>query len=97
MPDFNHIKEICSSNSALTADVVDKFLLYYAAQENKTDKEFEKRLKRFNHVLSKFPTEFVGLIKAQYIAHRVFRQCGRHRGVSWWLWVCLFMQDKTAM
>ena len=76
MPDFNHIKEICSSNSALTADVVDKFLLYYAAQENKTDKEFEKRLKRFNHVLSKFPTEFVGLIKAQYIAHRVFRQEG---------------------
>lgn len=75
-PDLEQLKACCLHNSQLSASVIDAFLIYYAAEQDKTDREFDGRLKRYKHVLGEFPATYPGMIKSQYIAHRIFRKGG---------------------
>lgn len=76
MPDYNHLRELCQKGSKVSAAVIDEFILYYAAKRDKLDQEFETRISRFRHAERGMPSNWTGLIKAQYIGHRIFKQHG---------------------
>ena len=76
MIDFKKIKLICEENSKISSKVVDEFLIYYAAGRNNLEQEMNKRFAAYKHIISKFPNELTNRLKAQYIAHKIFRQDG---------------------
>jgi hypothetical protein len=63
-------------NSSLSAIVVDKFLMYYAARQEGLEREMDEGLARFREVTKGFQASWVNLLKAQYIGHRIFKKDG---------------------
>jgi hypothetical protein len=43
MPDYNQLRDLCQQESHISGAVLDKFLLYYAAVQDKIDQQFEAR------------------------------------------------------
>ena len=76
MMDFKKIKLICEENSNISSKVIDEFLIYYAAGRNNLEQEMNQRFAVYKHIAGKFPNELTNRLKAQYIAHKVFRQDG---------------------
>jgi len=76
MPDFNHLRKLCQHATEISAEVLDEFLIYYAAGKDKLDQEFESRLSRFKHAIRVMPASWVRLLKSQYIGHRIFKEGG---------------------
>ncbi len=76
MPDYGHHLEICRRNSEFSRTVIDEFIIYYAAQRDKLDLEFDNRINSFRHATQEIPPSFTRMLKSQYIAHRVFKQGG---------------------
>jgi hypothetical protein len=76
MTDFSHLLAVCKKNSSLSAIVVDKFLMYYAARQEGLEREMDERLARFREVTKGFQASWVNLLKAQYIGHRIFKKDG---------------------
>jgi hypothetical protein len=76
MTDFNHLRSICEKNSRISSAVIDGFLIYYAAAQDKLDKEADKLLLRYRHITKKMPKSWVNTLKSQYIAHRIFKKDG---------------------
>lgn len=76
MTDFKHLENICQKNSEISRSLVDEFLIYYAAQRDRLDKEMDQRLARYRHITQKFQQSWVNMLKAQYITHRIFKAEG---------------------
>jgi hypothetical protein len=76
MPDYNQLRDLCQNVSKISNAAIDEFLLYYAAKRDKVDKEFETRISRFRDTKREMPSNWKGLIKAQYIGQRIFREGG---------------------
>jgi len=76
MPDYNQLHDLCQNDSNISKAVIDEFLLYYAAKRDKLDQEFETRISRFRDIVREMPSNWKGLIKAQYIGHRIFKEDG---------------------
>ncbi|WP_162341836.1 hypothetical protein [Cyclobacterium salsum] len=70
------IKAACQSNSDFTSEILDDFLLHYAADKDKLGKEVDQRLRTYRHVIQGMDKAWVNLIKSQYIMHRVFKKGG---------------------
>ncbi len=76
MPDYSQLREQCNKVSRISTAVIDDFIVYYAAKRDKLDQEFESRISRFRHAGKGMPSNWSGLIEAQYIGHRIFKQQG---------------------
>ena len=76
MLDYNQLRDSCQNDSKISEAVIDKFLLYYAAQRDKVDREFETKISRFRDIEREMPSNWKGLIKAQFIVHRIFKEGG---------------------
>ncbi len=76
MTDFKNLKAICRKNSEMSRSLVDEFLVYYAARNEKLDKEMNERLARYVHITREFQDGWVNMLKMQYIAHRIFKKEG---------------------
>lgn len=76
MTDYKTIRHHCRQKQSLTKTVIDEFLIYYAAAQSKLDREFERRLVPFQHIVSQLPNEWRNMLKSQYIAHRIFKKNG---------------------
>lgn len=76
MIDYKNIEKICRKNTALSAKVIDAFLMYYAAQQNKLEEEVNRELAKYKHITRNNLTSWVNSIRAQYIVHRVFKKDG---------------------
>lgn len=76
MSDFQYITSICEENSRLESNVVDNFLLAYSDFRNRTSFDMDRRLKAFRKVAKTIQEEYVNMFRAQYMAHRIFRQNG---------------------
>ncbi|SFD65387.1 hypothetical protein SAMN05518672_102808 [Chitinophaga sp. CF118] len=75
-PDYNHLLDRCRYVNEISASLIDNFLVYYAARQDKVEREFETRISRFREIEREMPSSWKGLIKSQYIAHRVFKERG---------------------
>jgi hypothetical protein len=76
MEDFLKIKKVCEENTAFTVEVLDKFLLYYAAEKDKLGKEADQRLHVYRHIIQKIGNQWFNMLKSQYIIHRVMKKGG---------------------
>ena len=76
MTDFKDLKAICRENSEMCRSLVEEFLVYYAARNEKLDKEMNERLVRYRHITREFQEGWVNMLKMQYIAHRIFKKDG---------------------
>jgi len=76
MPDFDQLLEICRNNSMISEKVIDQFLIYYAAAQDKVDREFDKRIARYRHIIGDMPPGWKGQVKTQYIARAIFGKNG---------------------
>lgn len=76
MTDFEEIKRICDRKSAMSATVVDEFLLYYAAAKDNLAREFDQRIATYRHITQELDPSWVRRLKSQYIIHRVFKTDG---------------------
>lgn len=76
MPDYKTIQNHCLKIQRLTSTVIDDFLIYYAAQQDKLNREVEKQLSRYSHISKKLPEAWRNMSITQYIGHRVFRREG---------------------
>jgi hypothetical protein len=76
MPDYNHLLDRCSYVNKISTTLIDEFLVYYAVKCDKVDREFETRISRFREIEKEMPSNWKGLIKAQYIGQRIFKEGG---------------------
>lgn len=76
MKDFKTIKLICEENSIISSKVIDEFLLHYAAERNNLEHEMNQKFAGYKHITHKFQKEWINRLKAQYIAHKIFKKDG---------------------
>jgi hypothetical protein len=76
MTDYKKIQLICEENSKISEKVIDEFLLYYAANHNKLEHQMDLRFASYMHVSKKLQKETVNMLKAQYLAHKIFKKDG---------------------
>jgi hypothetical protein len=76
MTDYNSLLAICQNDSRISKEAVDDFLVYYASARDKIDQVFDKKISRFAHVVKEMPSNWKGLIKAQFIGHQIFKAGG---------------------
>ncbi len=76
MKDFKAIRATCEENSRISSTVIDEFLVGYAAGHHSLERKMNQQFAVFKHVTRKFDKEWVGLLKGQYIVHRIFRKDG---------------------
>jgi hypothetical protein len=74
--DYKAIKIACKENDELITNLVDKFLIYYAAAHNKLEVEMERSFDTYNHVALTHNEEWIKRSKAQFLAHRIFKKGG---------------------
>lgn len=76
MTSFDNLRAICQKNRMVSAEVIDNYLIYYAARQNKLDQEMDQLAKPYKHILRKLPEGTDRFFKSQYIAHRIFKKDG---------------------
>jgi len=76
MPDYAQLRSVCKESSALSKAVIDDFLIPYAAQRERLDREMDIRFGQFKKVIRDLQPGWINLFKAQYIGHRIFRKGG---------------------
>ena len=76
MTNFEEIEKHCEENSAFTRNVIDGFLINYAAENERLEPEMAARLKSFKAVVDEIPEQYINFFMAEYIAHRIFRKGG---------------------
>jgi hypothetical protein len=74
--DFKAIRATCEENSRISARVIDEFLIGFAAGYQNLGYKTEQKFAAFRHITRKFDKDWVGLLQAQYIVHRVLRSDG---------------------
>ena len=79
MEDYRAIKTICEENQKISSTVIDEFLLYYAASQNKLEREMNLHFAEYKHVTRDFQKEWINRLKSQYIAHTIFKKDGSIR------------------
>lgn len=76
MPDYKTIRNHSRKIQRLTSTVIDDFLIYYAAQQDRLNRKAEKQLARYRHIKKHLPEAWFNMTLTQYIAHRIFREGG---------------------
>ncbi|MBN1132123.1 MAG: hypothetical protein JXR52_08710 [Bacteroidales bacterium] len=78
---YRAIIDVCSENSRISKRVIDDFLIYYAANLNNLEKQMSREFDAFRHASGEIGEERVNRLKAQYLAHRIFREEGLIRNL----------------
>lgn len=76
MESFEAIAKHCNKHSRLEKSVIDDFLIYYAARQDRLERKMDQKLKRYRHVAKQIPVQYVNILKSEYIAAQVFRKNG---------------------
>src|SRR3546814_17567666 len=76
MTDYKAIQDHCRKTTEGGLSILDDFLIYYAADREKLDREMDNRLAPYRHITRNFDPSWVNYFKAQYIAHQLFKKGG---------------------
>lgn len=76
MSDYEAIVRKIEGQKADRAEGLDDFLIHWVADRENLNREIDKQFKKFRHAWKQLPEEWVNRLKAQYIAHRIFREGG---------------------
>lgn len=78
---YSDLKKHCEIHSLLSKDVIDNFLMHYAAQKEKLEPVMDAALKKYRHVANEFEPSHVNMMKAEFIVHHVFKKGGAIRKI----------------
>lgn len=81
MKDFEAIRKTCEANSSIAKTVIDEFILYYAATQYRLDRTMTEAFSAYRHLTTEFENELTNRLKAQYIAHNIFKSGGLIRKI----------------
>lgn len=74
---FSEIRKACDQYKRVTGPLLDEFLVYYAADRDNLDREFDIRMASYKHLIETDQhLPWVRMLKSQYIIHRVFKSGG---------------------
>ena len=76
MKDFETIRKACETSSSISKTVIDEFLIYYAAVKYNLDRSMTEAFSAYRHITVEFEKEWVNRLKAQYLAHQIFKAGG---------------------
>ncbi len=76
MKNYDTLKKHCEKNSRFTANLVDEFLIDYAAGHHGLEKKMLKLFAGYTHVTEEFPEGLVEMMMSQFLTHRIFREEG---------------------
>ncbi len=76
MKTYDELRSICKLSSRVSEDVVDDFLINYAAGHQGLEKRMDQQFDRFRHVSKQLGKEAVQMLKSQFLAHKVFKKEG---------------------
>jgi len=76
MTNYESILAHCKSNSALSAKVVDDWLIPYAAVKNDLEKLFLQRIKPYFNSAAKLGEDNMGMLISQFMGHHLFKKGG---------------------
>jgi hypothetical protein len=76
MSQYAEIVKRCQENSAISLEVVDEFLINYAADMDRIDLEFEAAVKKHPTASGQLKRPDLNLMKSGFIAHRIFQPGG---------------------
>lgn len=74
--DYADIILHCDVMSAISREVIDNFLIYYAAEKERLEPRMDALLKKHRNAVREIPKSYVNMIKSEYIAHLIFREGG---------------------
>jgi len=74
--DFEKIRKVCEAQSAVSQSVIDEYLLYFAAARYGLYRTMTEAFSAYRHITKEFEQEWVNRLKAQYIAHQIFKAGG---------------------
>ncbi|HKK76673.1 MAG TPA: hypothetical protein VJ953_16470 [Saprospiraceae bacterium] len=75
MESFADIKKHCQDNSRFTP-LIDKFLIYYAAERERLEPKMDRKLKQYKQVARQIPTPSLNIFKSEYITLQLFKKGG---------------------
>ena len=81
MTSFEKLRNICEKNSRISKSVIDEYLLHYAAATYNLDRAMAIAFSNYQHVIQEFEPEWVNYLKAQFIAHKIFKSRGLIRKI----------------
>lgn len=70
------ISQYCKNNAELSAEAIDKFLLYYAAARENINPQLKEIRRTFRHMVPDIEEKYFRFLEAEFIAHRIFRKDG---------------------
>lgn len=76
MQDYQEILTSCQNNHEISRELIDEFLLSYADSKDHIAQQFNRQIKKYQHVVRKFEKNWINMLRAQFIAHRIFRKGG---------------------
>lgn len=76
MQPFDDLKKHCEKNRNISAAVIDQFLIHYAADKAHLVPGMETTIKRYKYAAADIGTANLNHLRAEYIAHRIFRKDG---------------------
>ena len=76
MKNYDAIRSICDENNKISRKVIDEFLIYYAANRDNLERKMQKRFDSYKHITSELENALVNMLKAQYLAHSIFKKVG---------------------
>lgn len=76
LTNYSSIRKHCETASRITADLIDGFLVPFAAKRYDLERKMELQFNIYRHVFSRFRKQDVNLFKSQYIAHGIFKRGG---------------------
>jgi len=79
MKDYKVIRSICEENSMISREVIDEFLIYYVASRDNLERRMQRKFDFYKHVTRELDKSLVNMMKAQYLAHTVFKKGGSLR------------------
>lgn len=76
MRDYQSIAAHCKAQRDLSRQVIDEWLIYYAAGKSNLEKQFKKRIQPYSHAAGELKKSDLNMQISQYIAHSVFKEGG---------------------
>lgn len=75
-PDYEILRSRCQQTSSIIGNVVDDFLISFAARQHGLEKRIDRSFARYSRLLRSFDRSGVLKYKAQLISHSIFRRGG---------------------
>jgi hypothetical protein len=77
---YSAIKKHCQSLSAMSREVIDDFLLYYAAHRERLEPVMNSQLKKYRTSALRLKPAHINYLKSEFVCHRIFKENGLIKG-----------------